>query len=198
MVHVAWQSPCSLPPAHQSFRHHDNQREHDGGRRDHIEGAQRSLDVILESDPGNQDRHRANDDQSRHSGIRRGEWSAPHDTLDPCPCQPHNTIPGTRPGNSTTGARRGVANSITRQFTLPGSPVKSCGFNHQTPSLVRGHHPHAQRIAHQAGGVVDVEGLAQLLAVHFHRFDADGEGLGNFLGRTSFRDELQNFALAGC
>ena len=54
------------------------------------------------------------------------------------------------------------------------------------------------RVAGQAGGVMNVEFLHKALAVLFHSFDADFQDVRRHFVRVSFRDELQDFHFPAC
>src|SRR6267378_7107977 len=56
--------------------------------------------------------------------------------------------------------------------------------------------PFGNGIAGQPGNVVDIELVHHLLAMLFHRLDADGKLGGDLLVRETLRDKLQHFGLA--
>src|SRR5712692_3464714 len=62
-------------------------------------------------------------------------------------------------------------------------------------SNVGGYDSHANRVADEAGNVVNFQRLHDLSAVHFDRLDADLEPFGNLFGPVAFGDQLQYFSL---
>src|SRR3989442_12015810 len=76
-------------------------------------------------------------------------------------------------------------------------PAKRGGWRARGPSAVDGHETGPDGVAGETRDVVDFERLHQLAAVAFGRLGADVEPCRDFLGRVAFRDQLQDFALAG-
>src|SRR3954462_1860254 len=57
-------------------------------------------------------------------------------------------------------------------------------------------HPFRDRIPRQPRNVMNIQFIHHLLAVLFHRFDADGEFRGNLLVRKPLGNQLQHFRFA--
>src|SRR5205823_4402845 len=62
-------------------------------------------------------------------------------------------------------------------------------------SLFGLHEAHADRKAHQAGNVVDVQPLHELHAMRLYGLDADVQRVGDLFGRLALGDQLQDLAL---
>ena len=57
-------------------------------------------------------------------------------------------------------------------------------------------HPGGDRVAREAGRVVDVEFVHQVLAVLLHRLDADAQIVGNLLVQATGDDTLEHLGFA--